>query len=265
MPACAVTGVVWDAVETFDPGTLWKRIDGRAEFYRASGFVGLRCARGRFGDGGGAIEACEYDMGSARNAFSVYSRQRRPALDDDLAYPTSDGWFAVGGRHYVEVSARTRDEGSPAIAAAYARCYRLSRPSGAPDLPEIRLLPSADLTRAAALSNGPTFGFDRLDSLLFASYRTAGGEAIGFVSVRADEADARGVADAFEAFLRGAGGMARGVADDVPGSRVIETPGGWDVVFHRGRTLAGVHEAPSRDDAERLAAAVAAAVGAGDP
>ena len=94
--------------ERFDAETLSEKIDGKAELYLSSGFVSLVCQRFfSAGDNRLWLEVFLYDMGDGRNAFSVFSSQRRAdGWDADLtrfAYRTENALFMAHGREYIEI------------------------------------------------------------------------------------------------------------------------------------------------------------------
>ncbi|MBM4397772.1 MAG: hypothetical protein FJ087_19045, partial [Deltaproteobacteria bacterium] len=83
LPRCEPPGMRAGPSERFGPDTLSDKINGRADFYLDAGFVGLTCAVVASGTHRDLrFEACDYDMGSFRGAFSVYSRQVRPEADE---------------------------------------------------------------------------------------------------------------------------------------------------------------------------------------
>src|SRR4030042_1118065 len=60
--------------ESFGPETLSDKIDGKAELYLQAGFKEMSCRSfGLAAAGGARMEAFLYDMGSAPNAFAMFS------------------------------------------------------------------------------------------------------------------------------------------------------------------------------------------------
>jgi hypothetical protein len=267
LPICPFRGATFGTVESYDAETLSEKIDGRADFYLSSGFVGLRCVRFRVGDDAPWLEACDYDMGTLRNAYSVFSRQRRPAWDDDHdddVNHTQDGIYWVSGHHYVALPFPPDQRRN---ALTHRECYRHWRPNLSPELPETAMLPrEGRRPDSLALAESAAFGYDRLDTTLHARYRLpGGGEALGFVSLRADAAEAQDLARGFAEFLLQDEGTDGGEAATVPGGRVVDNLGAWTVVFTLGPIVAGVHDAPTRAGAEALAGAIRDAAAAALP
>ncbi len=94
--------------EHFDPDTLSDKINGKAELYFSAGFRSLKAQRFALAiDPALWFEMFVYDMGTARNAFSVFSMQRRGDLEaggpTPFAYATPNGRFLAHGRYYLEL------------------------------------------------------------------------------------------------------------------------------------------------------------------
>ncbi len=69
--------------EIFDEKTLSDKIDGKADLYLDCGFKKLECQKYVSAkDSKIWYEVYTYDMGNSRNAFAVYSNQRRPGSKD---------------------------------------------------------------------------------------------------------------------------------------------------------------------------------------
>ena len=262
-------------VERFDTETLHHKIDGKADLYLSAGFVELRCLRLAAGDGdagvgGAAFEACVYDMGGDRGAFAVHSSQRREdgleiALAGAASYTTSNALFAAAGRYYLELVSPGAGSEAAAGREALARAFvALHRPAQERP-PETALFPAEDLgAEGPRLIPDSAFGFARLDQVFVAPYALDGSEALAFLSTRADAAEATALAEAYAAFLvrNGATEVADGDGAAVlPGARILEVYGSWELVFARGRLLAGVHEASTRAAAVLLAGRLAARLG----
>jgi hypothetical protein len=230
------------APETFDAETLSDKIDGKAEFYLAAGFVSLQCQRfSQAGNPDAWMEVFLYDMGHTHNAFAVWSAQRRAnAMKLDLgrfAYRTANALFFVRGRYYVEIVASLPDEKLLAQALAFAGNLAGNLPAAEESPPELALLPTENMVAdSAVFLPADVFGFDRLNRVMTAKYRIGGQELTGFVSLRATANEAAALADAYRQFLSDVGAADAG-----------------EIVFSQGRALAGVHQAKSKDAAELLA------------
>ena len=98
------------APEAFDTANLSDKINGKAELYLSAGFIGL--VSQRFRDEAASdlwIESYVYDMGTGRNAFAVFSAQRREGAESlglvQYAYRSSNAVFLVHGQYYLELIA----------------------------------------------------------------------------------------------------------------------------------------------------------------
>lgn len=268
-PGCLPPGMEVDLVESFDANTLADKIDGRAEMYLTTGFVGLRYARVRsIEDPALYFEVYDYDMETFRNAFSVLSRQLRPdsdAHEDDLGYDLLEegSSFFVSGTHYLELVAGASLPAVAAAVRAWGDCYRAEHTSRADAIVEASRLPTGGrIPGSLTLLPVSAFGFHRLDGVVAARYQSGDRESMAFVSIRRNDSEAAELAAAFAAFLVENGGK-ESQSTRVPGARVVNVLDGWDVVFARGRVLAGVHDSPTLETAEALAEMLSRTAGEG--
>ena len=96
------------SVETFDRDNLYQKIDGKAELYLDAGVTGMKCQRFVDRDNAAAwMEVFVYDMGELKNAFTVFSKQRRTGVEElgELAYATPNSLYFDQGKYYVEIVA----------------------------------------------------------------------------------------------------------------------------------------------------------------
>jgi len=245
--------------ETFGPDTLSEKIDGKAELYLSAGFV--RLVTQRFAQTGNPQEWLEvslYDMGSSRNAFAVYSVQRREegqTVDlGDFAYRTDDALFLVHGEYYLEVIAPAVGKGAPEILPAFGRGLVEKVKVNREGLGELALFPAEHLKRETiSLLAADAFGFDRLNSVYTARYGLGAMDVTVFLSQRGSATEAAELAAAYHRFLLQNGGKEMKPDSGLAGVRLVELFGTYEVVFSQGRVLAGVHGAEKREAAEELA------------
>ena len=84
--------------ETYNNDNLYEKIDGKAPMYQEAGFVKLTTQRfAAKSNSELGFELYLYDMNNAKNAFSVYSRQKRAdAIDlNDLVHRRLATWRAT--------------------------------------------------------------------------------------------------------------------------------------------------------------------------
>jgi hypothetical protein len=193
--------------QSFGPENLSDKINGKAELYLAAGFKEMSARSFILDEAGQAhVEIFVYDMGSAANAYAVFSAQRRPGSPDipltAHAYATSNALFFTQGRFYVEMVA---DRGSAALQGplkAYAAALVAKLPSegGAP--PTAGLLPTEGLSAdSVRLSAADTFGLEGFNQVYTGEYTIKGGSATAFAAQRDTPAQADAEARRYRDFL----------------------------------------------------------------
>ncbi len=257
--------------EAFGPGNLSDKIDGKAELYLSAGFVGLSCQRYVLaGNPASWLEVYLFDMGAPRNAFAVFSAQRR-ADGDALpltrhAYRTANAVFFAHGHYYMEiVAAQAGDEIARSV-LAFAANFVHQQPMDDGEVPEGPPFPPEDLDKTSiTLLASDVFGFDELTQVYTASYQTTAGPMTAFVSERASAAEAQELAASYCRFLVANGGGEKPSAGSIPGVRVLQVFDSFEVVFTKGRYLLGVHDASGDEPAQHLAQRLYKATGSMTP
>jgi hypothetical protein len=246
--------------ESFTPENLSDKINGKAELYLSAGFVRMLCQRFALaGNPASWLEVFVYDMGEARNAFAVFSAQRRAGAEvltlTRSAYRTANAVFFIQGSDYVEIVAAEANDAIVQLLLAYAENYVSSKPTDSSAAEERAPFPRDNLDEASiTLLAADVFGFDRLNQVYVASYQTAAGPLTAFLSERASAEEAGELAASYRQFLLANGGVERPTTVNIPGARVIQVFDSYEVIFSKGRTLAGVHDAATEDAAQQLAA-----------
>jgi hypothetical protein len=248
--------------ESFDPGSLSDKIDGKAELYLAAGFKALATRRYQLAAEPALwLEAYVFAMAEDRGAFSVFSVQRRSeARTLDLtpnAYQTTNAVFLAQGPYYLEIVASAPRPELTEATRAWAKAWLALAPApaaaaGPAEADERGLLPPGMLPESLSLLASDVFGFDKLNQVFVATYALGGEEATAFLSRRADPAEAGNLARDYAALLLANGGQARPVPEGLAGAQLIEVAGTWELVFSQGRFLAGVHQAESAAAAQEL-------------
>ncbi|HBZ56840.1 MAG TPA: hypothetical protein DEO88_15665 [Syntrophobacteraceae bacterium] len=250
---------VMSPAELFEAADLSDKIDGKAELYLSAGFVSLTCQRYSLtGHPASWLEVYLFDMGEPRNAFAVFSSQRR-ADGEALplarhAYRTANALFFVHGRYYVEiVAAQAGDEIlSPILVFAENLVRQVAvEQKEALDGPPF---PPEDLDKTSiTLLASDVFGFDGLSQVYTAVYQTAAGPMTAFFSERTSTTEAKDLAASYCRFLVANGGVDKPSSADVPGMKVLQVFDSFEVIVPRGRYLLGVHDASAYDAALQLA------------
>jgi hypothetical protein len=248
------------AAEEFSPATLSDKIDGKAEVYLSAGIAGMRCQRVALASAPQTwIEMFVFDMGKPANAFSVFSSQKRADVADlslgDYAYRAGNELSFVHGQFYVELVATDESPATIDAAMAAARAYIAATAVAAhADVStDEALFPREGLVAGSVtLLSTDVFGFDGLKDVFVAQYREGADEFTLFVARRAGARDAAAAAASLvNFFVKDCGGKEIGRMPSPAGAVLVDSGGSFEGVFVTGAFLAGVHQAPSRESAER--------------
>lgn len=245
--------------ESFGPETLSDKIDGKAELYLPAGFKEMSCRSfGLDAAGKAHVEVFIYDMGSAPNAFAVFSGQRRPGSPSlpltANAYATANAWFFTQGRFYVEMVADRAAEGLQSSFGIYAKALLAKLPAEGEKTNEAALFPKEGLAPdTVRLCAADTFGCEGLGNVHTGEYSLKNGKATAFVARRDTPQQAQAEARRYLDFLAANGYQkvqTPGSPADLP---VLVLDNSFELVFVQDRTMAGVHDATSLAAALELA------------
>ena len=245
--------------EIFEANNLSDKINGKAEFYLAAGFV--RLLSQRFKDeraGDFWIEAFVYDMGNGRNAFSVFSAQRREGAEPlDLAqysYMTQNALFLVHGSYYVEIIASEASERAFYPMKLFAENFINNTRTETITIQEQELFPKQDLVaNSVTLISSDAFGFDRLNQVYTAEYKSGNRRLMAFLSRRRNPQEAKELSSAYEEFLVTFGGQTLETELPIKDAQLMEILETYEVIFSCGAFLAGIREAEDLELAKNLA------------
>jgi len=247
-----------DKVEVYTADNLYEKIDGKADFYLSCGFV--RLLSRQFIDKVNSdlwLEIYVFDMGQARNAFSVYSRQHRPKAKsvENIAegYQTSNALYFCRGRYYIELVGS--DESTELSRAATELALKIQSALAVGDvkIAEKSLLPKEGLVQTSMkLYIAGTFGFEGLTETIVAGYRIEGHTTEAFVSRQATAGQAKQVALAYKRFLLDNGCKDTESADAKFSGCVMNCYGLTEIVLAKGPFVIGVHEGQDTGAAEKL-------------
>jgi hypothetical protein len=240
------------AVESYNPDTLYEKIDGKADMYLEAGFKSLVCQRFvSTKDEGVWLEAFVYDMDSPVSAFGVYGQQRRSdvvALDvTPFAYKTVDGVYLAAGGAYVEIhgSAATEELSNAMLAVAKSLAGTVKMDAGV--AAAIATFPKeGQVAGSAALYPAEAFGCSQLDNVYTMQYGIAGKSVLAFASPRESADAAAKLAADYGKFVVDNGGRETTPKDAGFPARTFDLYKTTEIVFARGSIVAGVHGA---DDA----------------
>ena len=239
------------ATESYNPDNLSDKIDGKAELYLSAGFKEMSC---RMFTLAGAekthVDVYLYDMGSAQNAYAVFSGQRRagsPSLPLTAnTYATSNALFFTQGKFYVEIVADRASETLNNTLSTYAKALLDKLPAQAEAKNEAALFPKEGLAAdTVRLSAADTFGLEGFNNVLTGEYTLKSGKATAFIAQRDTPEQAQADAKRYLEFLA-ANGYKKIELSGVPADlSAFSLEDSFEIVFVEGRILAGVHDATS--------------------
>jgi len=257
------TMIPMSSLEAFGTENLSDKINGKAELYLSAGFIGLRCQRFALeSDPKAWMEVYVYDMASLRQAFAVFSMQRRadvtPADLTPLSYFTKNALFFVHGRYYVEIIASMASKDLIQSMQSFGKNFVNQTPVERAEIEALALFPKANLEEATiTLSISDAFGFEGMKNVFTGRYRLDEEELTAFITQTESPENAGQLAEAYQAFLVTNGGAPVPSMTELNGAVLIKIFDTFELFFQRGPYVAGVHEAETQQGAERLAAMLA--------
>jgi hypothetical protein len=246
-------------IQSYGPENLSDKIDGKAELYLAAGFKEMSCRSYRLSAADQAhVEVFLYDMGSAANAYAVFSGQRRPGSPSlsltTNAYATANALFFAKGRYYLEIVADRPSEAVISSLKAYATTLLANIPAEGETKDRAALLPKEGLTPdSVRLSPADTFGLEGFNNVLTGEYSLKSGRATVFVTERDTPEQAQAEARRYQDFLVALGYQEIGASGAPADTAVLALDNSFTMVLVQERTLAGVHDAASLAAALELA------------
>lgn len=249
--------------EEYTAENLYEKIDGKADFYLNAGFE--KSYTQRFLSKGREqlwMELFVYDMGTLRNAFSVYSRQKRPQVricpELQFGYKTDNALYFVHGRYYIELIGSSEAEQLIESTMEVAQKIRtfLSVDTST-DITELSIFPPENLIpHSFKLYPDDTFGFEGLTDTFTAQYKFDDESITAFLSKRSEPKDAESVAQRYHSFLIDSGCSNKTTTNQTLANlkaKVVDSYGATEIIFVAGPFVAGVHEADNQPAAEKLA------------
>ncbi len=245
--------------ETFNEDNLSEKIDGKAELYLSAGFKKLTCQRFKKPDDPDSwLELFIYDMSDIINAFAVYSLQKRegftPLELSGYSYKTENALFFVCGRFYLEITSSKVSGSLMDSMLSFSKDFIKKTGAVKKIIPDTKLFPAENLDEnSIVLFPSNAFGFDRLNMVFAADYKTKESKIKVFLSRRKNKAEAAELAKSYLDFLSSLGG--RGVKSDTGfgNIRIIEIMDAYELIFTNGPFLAGIHSTENLKEAEKLA------------
>jgi len=248
--------------EVYEPENLYEKINGKAPLYIDSGFVKLFTQRFvSESDEDLWMELFVYDMATTKNAFSVYSVQRRADADilslfhPSNAYRTSNALYFIHGKYYIElIGSSESGELSKAMIAAAQNIQTSLVVDKTVAISELSLFPQENLVPGSAkLYLANAFGFEGLYDTFTAKYKIDDGTITAFLSKQAGITEAKRMAGDYRRFLINNGAIPKKAVDQSLEDKTFDFYGTTEIVFSVGPFVGGVHEAENQRSAEKVA------------
>jgi hypothetical protein len=246
--------------ESYNADNLYEKIDGKAPLYLEVGFKELSTQRfASISDPNLWMELYIYDMGNIKNAFSVYSVQRRADAEEfptiQFAYKSSNALYFVHGKYYVEIVGSTESEELFAAIKEVAQKLRANLIiDSETSIAELAFFPKenlvADSFKLYLLS---AFGCEKLTNIFTAKYKLGEEIITAFISKRTDSKEAEAIAESYCKFLTENGAVIKNTTNKTFVGKVMDFYDKTEIVFTVGPFVAGIHEAENQEPAEKLA------------
>jgi len=247
----------------YTEGNLYEKINGKASLYLDAGFLKLFTQRfvSRT-DENLWMELHLYDMATLKNAFCVYSVQKRADVETlstmQFAYKTTNALYFVHGRYYVELlgSAESADllQAMKNVADSITTGLKVDEEAR---IPELDLFPTQNLVSGSfKLSLKDTFGFADLTDTFTCRYELNGQSVTAFISTRSDPKNAQKIAGSYSDFLIENDAKPKSTANEIlkkVAAKVFDFYDTTEIVFFLGPFVGGVHEAEDKKTAEEVA------------
>ncbi|MGE4285515.1 MAG: DUF6599 family protein [Phycisphaerae bacterium] len=238
---------IYTPKETYNPDTLYEKINGKAPLYTDAGFVSLDATRYQLEGTNKWFEAEIFTMSSPESAFYVFSVQRRPeaiydGIEDALIeYRTENSYFRFAGDKYCEfVGAEASDE----LMAAMMKYGRNINADSALPAALAPLQKSDMFDRSSIkLSMLNTFGAEGLNRIMIGQ----SGDDTFFWRLCDSEEQAKECFGVYTRFMANMG-MENTSADANTG--LYDMFGVYELFTVKGKLFVGVHEAVDVDAAK---------------
>jgi hypothetical protein len=246
--------------EVYDSENLYEKINGKAPLYLESGFEKLSTQRFvSTSDKGLWMELYVYDMDNIKNAFSVYSVQKRAESENSpsmqFAYKTGNALYFVHGKYYIEIVGSSESDKLLKATAEVARKIgtNLAVDPNA-NIAELAFFPQENLIPDSfKLYLVSAFGCEKLTDIFTARYKSGEEIITAFISKRTDSKEAEATAENYRNFLTENGAVIKNTDDKTLAGKVMNSYGTTEIVFTVGPFVAGIHEAENQQAAEKLA------------
>jgi hypothetical protein len=246
-------------VMLFTPESLYDLIDGAADFYLAYGMVELTFATFiNSGDKRQYIELSIYDMGEPANAFGVFSAEcSQGKLSLDLgraAYSSGADYYIWKGQYYMTIIASESTADLKRIASDLARKTTSTLKDSDEPVWGLTALPKADLVAdSVKYFKADAMGLDFMQDTYTGSYHKGQTEITVFLSQKESPGSAQDTVTRYAMFAKENGNGFESFTQDGIDLVLCDMINGFDVIFRKGRFVAGVLSVTDRGQAVQYA------------
>jgi hypothetical protein len=257
--------------EVYLADNLFEKINGKAPLYIESGFEKLFTQRLINKERESLwMELFIFDMAALKNAFSIYSVQRRPNVeflpDMQFGYRTTDSPYFVHGKYYIEFIASSKSDELFTAMIEVAHNIQTNLPiEKITEISELTLFPQANLIAGSPkLYLASAFGFEGFTDIFTAQYKLGDETITAFFSKRPDSKDAQLLAKSYYDFLLENGGEVKPATNQTLEGKVVDFYDTTEIVSATGQFVYGIHEAESQKSAEKIAITLINKLGKGN-
>ncbi len=235
--------------ETYNRLNLYIKIDGKADLYLNNGFASLSCRRFENKPKKLWAEVFLYEMRSDREAFAVYSLQKRtestPLDWTQFGYSTGDSIYAAFGKYYMEIVLSSEDGGLVNSATAAGKKISSAFNTGKTQLPAFSLFPKENLVPDSfKFINADAFGCSDLKNIYTAEYKINNNLITAYIS----ETEPGQLYEKYYLFLNDNGAKELSLNYRLPAYRAYSLFGTNEIFFFTPLYFAGVRGTASIED-----------------
>lgn len=244
--------------EIYNSENLYEKINGKAPFYTETGFKSLKCQRFANPDDENLIfEAYLFEMDTARNAFAVYSVQKRAdATDipsDGFSYKTSNSVYFCSGKYYCELVGFAQSPGLVKAMEEVAVDF-ISANKFDTQIEELELFPKENFVAGSVkFYPNDAFAYDGFKDIFSCHYKLQGQTVTAFLSKSQTADQAKQMADGYFKFVTDNGGAVKNAQNEILAGKVLDFYDTTEIIFSVGNFTGGIHEAEDQQVAEEIA------------
>ena len=243
--------------ESYDAENLYEKINGKAPLYTETGFKSLKCQRFVSSvDENLIFEAYLFEMDTARNAFAVYSVQKRADSTDiqceGFSYKTDNSVYFCSGRFYGEMVGFAQ---SPVLVKAIedVTVDFISANKSDAQIEELELFPKENfVTGSIKFYPSDAFGYDGFKDIFSCHYEIQGQMVTAFLGKRESPEQAKEMSDGYSKFVTDNGGTVKKAQTEILSGTVLDFYDTTEIVFSAGNFVGGIHEAEDQAAAENI-------------